>query len=355
MTKNIFFNNLNSKIIELFNDENLKLPRGFKSNLLKFLPKAFLYEEEGKRIKPKIILGKNFNEAKGHLPLNYHLVTSKGMLSGNDFEKHLKPLLPFCSEGWIITVDIGNKSIEYGIIIMLSGIRGFSISDILFDQVDDLDSINYNLIEIVVINGFEIIIKGIQDMIVVNRNFISTFEYENISSHFENMTKDVSSGICDPNERIKFEPIFTYLMKNIAEKNHGTICVIVKNNYKKKNLTRIFGDGIWVKNPVDLLQVGLDYERNSSGKKTVELFNSIAILFSEMLNIDGVTIIDNSGKIIAFNVFVKAENAPKNVGSGGARKRAAQAILNSKIEDIKGLYFQSQDGNTFYKRMNNND
>jgi hypothetical protein len=67
-----------------------------------------------------------------------------------------------------------------------------------------------------------------------------------------------------------------------------------------------------------------------------------------MLNKDGITVIDNAGNILAYNVFVEANL--REVGNiiGGARKRAAYTIINTKRKDIMGVYFQSYDGEIFY-------
>mgnify|MGYP002657831126 CR=1 FL=1 len=69
-----------------------------------------------------------------------------------------------------------------------------------------------------------------------------------------------------------------------------------------------------------------------------------------MLNFLGITVIDTSGRIRAYNVFITPNNGIE-VTYGGARKRAAQALLDNKNSDYVGVYFQSQDGNYFYERV----
>ena len=58
----------------------------------------------------------------------------------------------------------------------------------------------------------------------------------------------------------------------------------------------------------------------------------------------------NAGRIRAYNVFITSNNKLTNV-VGGARKRAAYTIINSKVKKIVGVYFQSQDGETFYEEV----
>ena len=70
-----------------------------------------------------------------------------------------------------------------------------------------------------------------------------------------------------------------------------------------------------------------------------------------MLNFDGITVVDTTGRVLAYNVFVQSNiNRTKNV-IGGARKRAAYTIINSRRKHIAGVYFQSHEGEIFYKSL----
>ena len=65
-------------------------------------------------------------------------------------------------------------------------------------------------------------------------------------------------------------------------------------------------------------------------------------------NYDGITVIDNTGRIRAYNCFVETSmNNEKNI-IGGARKRAAYTLINTKVKKIIGVYFQSHEGEMFY-------
>ena len=70
-----------------------------------------------------------------------------------------------------------------------------------------------------------------------------------------------------------------------------------------------------------------------------------------MLNFDGITIIDNLGRIRAYNVFVEPNSKKVGYIVGGARKRAAYYILSTKKKDIVGVYFQSHEGEVFFQQV----
>jgi len=70
-----------------------------------------------------------------------------------------------------------------------------------------------------------------------------------------------------------------------------------------------------------------------------------------MLNFDGITIIDNQGRLRAYNVFVEPNSKKVGYIVGGARKRAAYYILSTKKKDIVGVYFQSHEGEVFFQQV----
>jgi len=71
------------------------------------------------------------------------------------------------------------------------------------------------------------------------------------------------------------------------------------------------------------------------------------------LDIDGVTIINTKAEIIAYNIFIDNDktSVDTSVVNGGARKRASHSIEKSKIDGVKGLYFQSHDGDSSFKEI----
>ena len=123
----------------------------------------------------------------------------------------------------------------------------------------------------------------------------------------------------------------------------GTICVVVDKDYQDNGL---FEDGIWLKEPISFSKLFTQSKSYSEEK-----LQAFAELFINMLNFDGITVVDTTGKVLAYNVFVESNmNRTKNV-IGGARKRAAYTIINSRRKHIVGVYFQSHEGEIFYKSL----
>lgn len=138
------------------------------------------------------------------------------------------------------------------------------------------------------------------------------------------------------------ENIFKKVFKNL----HGAICLVVDKEYKPENDSTL-ADGTWLEQPIELSKLFLQSKSYSEAKLI-----GISDLIISMLNYDGATIVDNAGRIRAYNVFVeiKAKNSIKPIG--GARRRAAQSLIENKNKKFIGVYFQSQDGDCFFKFCN---
>ncbi|MBQ8615421.1 MAG: hypothetical protein IJ415_02525 [Clostridia bacterium] len=137
--------------------------------------------------------------------------------------------------------------------------------------------------------------------------------------------------------------MYRNIFTNVLSYVNGSICVIVDKDYKDNG---IFEDGIWLKEPISFSK--LFTQSKSYNEKKLQ---SYADLFMNMLNFDGITIIDNQGRLRAYNVFVEPNSKKVGYIVGGARKRAAYYILSTKRKDIVGVYFQSHEGEVFFQEV----
>ena len=88
------------------------------------------------------------------------------------------------------------------------------------------------------------------------------------------------------------------LRKNV----HGCICVVVDS---KINIADEFSKGIWLDNPIKLVEDVVTYKRSSDYHDLMKLeYNTELTL--KCINNDGISIFDEKGNLIAYNVFVKS-------------------------------------------------
>jgi hypothetical protein len=264
------------------------------------------------------------------------------------FASRLKSIVPFCRIDWSVYVSISPGEIKYGIFRNFNSIKEAGLEEIIFNsQVLRDKSDKVFGIYVRPESSFTVKMKSLRGRII-NINFALDIKTVNdwddeiegfVDASFAKL-KTTSKKLHDV--KTLYRNIFKNVLKNIS----GTICVVVDKDYKspgKDGESDLFGDGIWLTEPIQLSKLFL-----SSHVYHEEKLTAMANVFFTMLNFDGITIVDNCGCILAYNVFV--ETNLKTAGSiiGGARKRAAYTIINSRKRDIIGLYYQSHDGEMFW-------
>lgn len=348
---NKVFLDIESKLNELLSIEEIQLSDHIKKKFLTLMSTLTVYEEEEIKIFPKLIVGNNILETINVFLTSSHIVkVSEENIEAKEFEKKMKSLLPFCNMGWHVFVDIdeGSQKICYGIVRSYTGISGIDIQDQIFFGITS----PLKLIFIEPSDKTTVHINGVKDKLIIDFKLFNDESHPLSMQVIDNLCQDLVFGL-DNNEDIfkVFKKFFIMAQKKV----HGTILLIVDStNIEPPNS---ISDGNWFKadNLVDLADSALNVLREEHTHADIEKHYSLTGLFVSMMNMDGITVINDKGQIIAYNVFLKQNFIEEQNISGGARKRTALSLI--KLVDsgykIKGVYFQSQDGNTNYERVEN--
>lgn len=357
----VYFKAVEQEISQVLENENIFISDDYKNNFINILPSFFNYKEESTSIRPSIFFTKNINKITSLSRYTKKIVITKDDVDGSNLKKILKMLLPFCNIGWVIYIDFSGDHVEYGLLRSLTGIRGYTTQNELLVQVYE-DDISLLLIDL--ISEYELKFHGIKGSETVidfrfdNNSFES--EYEKI---LLDMSNDLLSGLVLPANKRVIDSV-KKLLNTLYTKSHGTIILIVDQKCNKLP-EDIFLDGTWLPEPIDLIKVINDIDnnlRNNDIKSkqfenkginlefNLEKFYAYSGLLFEMVNVDGVTILNNNGQVIGYNCFAKNEIENTRTVVGGARKRAFEAICSNGNENIIGVYFQSQDGDRIYRK-----
>ncbi len=355
MLKVLSLNSSAKEIVSFFQEKGINMSEMLWDNVFIFLSKICYYEEEEKRIFPSLVLGHNLEaEDFGKLfQIEVIPIVKEGDI--NLFFKRLKPLLPFCNNGWKVYVDIKEDMLGFGIMRNFSGIEGFTVDEVLvecqkenYEMIRSQYKISYAVIEPISINEFETVAMDGDALRVAFR--LDKDNEKTCIGCKDQFVQDFLSSRTD--ERV--EKAIKKIVKLFSQKLHGAICLVVDEECLLPN--EQLKDGIFLEEPIDLAGLAaelLDKRVNLESKYMLTLsekYYAMSGLFIEMLNFDGITIVNTQGKILAYNVFITPQNNI-SISSGGARKRAAQALLNNKESNYVGVYFQSQDGYFFYERI----
>lgn len=357
LSNKITFSDHADKIKDFIDSQGIDIASTLYTELLSFLSKACKYEEEEQRIKPSIIIGSNLleNEFK-RITQATIIPLVEDEVEQSHFTKRLKACLPFCNNGWRVFVDISASKITYGIMRNFNGPSGLIIEELLISEDDKREETNlFPFVLIDVISNFEIRLQGIAELCIIDFRLSMESQENNYKELF---CKDLLSAYGETSNKI-----YKAYMKTInlfSQKLHGSICVIIEHDHNLPD--SVLKDGIFLKEPIDIYSILAEDLADSSMPQDIsavisshEKYYAFTGLFLEMLNVDGVTVVDNKGRIRAFNVFVKPEINNNNSLVGGARKRAADYLRNQTLEEYIGVYFQSQDGMSLYERRSVNE
>lgn len=136
----------------------------------------------------------------------------------------------------------------------------------------------------------------------------------------------------------------------VLQNGHGNLSIVLDTEVEYPDL---LNDGIKLSEKVSIADRVAMLVRGSNENNTLNILdvnaklNGVFNIVAGMLMSDGITVFDNSGAVIAYNVFIKhpERNGRENL-DGGARSRTFEILKGNASEKLVGVYMQSQDGNT---------
>lgn len=344
MEEMIFFDNAKENVTTFFEKEFENFPPLLMSHFLNKFNDILNYTEEGTVIQPKIIFTNNIESIVRSIPKSYAMT----IFEDNEvtmFNSRLKSILPIIKNDWCLFIDIKENKISYGILMSFTSIKDRNLLRSLQENTSLKDKpgkiccilakpLNFYSMMLHSISGNDLIVNFSLDKSKCNifNNEIREF----VDSTFSKL-RTTQRKLTD------MKNMYLNIFTNVLSYVNGSICVIVDKDYKDNGL---FEDGIWLKEPISFSKL---FTQSKSYKE--EKLQAFADLFMNMLNFDGITIIDNQGRLRAYNVFVEPNSKKVGYIVGGARKRAAYYILSTRKKDIVGVYFQSHEGEVFFQQV----
>lgn len=343
MVENIFYTDAKELIVKFTSREFPTMSERFLTFLMNFMYRFCNYEEESVKIRPSLFITNNIDQVVKNVNNAYKIQL---FVDDNEvkFNSRMKALMGFCRIDWVVYIELKDGKYNYGICKAFNSIKEKDIKDLVFDNPNLLGlSDKFSLISLDAVSSYSIYLKGIHSNQAVVNFSITDIKYVNREGVVNRFVNASLTKLKTTKKKLaEIRILYANILKKAFNDIHGAICVIVDKDYQDKGY---FSDGIWLENPIELSKVFLQTNSYSESK-----LNNIAEVFIAMLNYDGITIVDNAGRIRAYNVFINNNNKLTNI-VGGARKRAAYTVINSKVKRIIGVYFQSQDGEIFYEEV----
>lgn len=344
MDTKIIFEDARTGVIDFFNHEF----KNFDNLLLSYFVNRFNeflnYYEEGNEFKPKIIFTSDINALLKPINKSYILPIYEDENASN-FNKRLKSIIALASNDWCIYIELKDGKINYGLCKALTSIKEEDLitsiekNELLKEKSDKLYCVIANCVNFYTMTLYSI--RG--NKLTVNFTLDPEKQFHD-SKDIDNFVEASFTKLRTTKAKLKdIKTMYTNIFKRVVNEVHGAICVVVDKEYKDKGF---FNDGVWFKEPISFGKLFTTTKSYSEEK-----LQAFVQLFISMLQYDGITIVDNFGRIRGYNIFVDTDNKWNTAIVGGARKRAAYTIINSRKKQIIGVYFQSHEGEVFYKAL----
>jgi len=345
--EDIFYVDAKTKIVDFLATEFDDFPIKLQNRFLNFFPNIFNYEEESVKYKPSIMFTNNIDAIIKAMP-NPSKIELFCDENEHMFASRLKSIVPFCRLDWSVYVNVAPGAITYGIFRNFNSIKEPGFEEIIFNSQTLRDKSDKVFgVYVRPESSFTVKMKSLRGR-VININF--ALDIKTVNDWDDEIHEFVEASFfklkTTARKLNEVKTLYRNIFKNVLKNINGTICVVVDKDYTRvcsETGDDMFEDGIWLKEPIQLSKLFL-----SSHAYHEEKLTAMANVFFTMLNLDGITIVDNSGCILAYNVFIEANLKTAGNIIGGARKRAAYTIINSRKRGIVGLYFQSHDGEMFW-------
>lgn len=344
MDKKIIFDEARNSIIEFFNSEFGNFDPHLLSLFLNRFNDFLNYTEEGDRYKPKLIFTSNIDSLLKTIDKSYMIQVFEDENASN-FNKRIKAILPIASNDWCIYVETKESQVRYGLCTALNSIKEKDLltmieeSEYLKERSEKLPCVIVQCASMFMMTLSST--KG--NKLAINFSLDPNKQFDSVED-INNFVNDSFSKLRTTNKKLaEIKTMYNNIIHRVITDVSGAICVVVDKDYEDNGL---FEDGIWLQEPISFSKL-FTYTKSYSEEK----LQAFVQLFIRMLKFDGITIVDNLGRIRAYNIFVDIDNKKAKNIIGGARKRAVHAIINSRKSHILGVYFQSHEGEIFYQSL----
>ncbi len=301
-----------------FGIESSTLTDAFLSGVLGIVEKMRYYEEEGRRIQFRLVVG--FSSKPDDLRLYKLQSKSIGSLTNdNDVSKTtykaIKNVLSCSRENTDVYVIFDDDRVEAGLVFL------------------DPEDVSYTFYSLLT-NGFIVFDCLSENTILIKSSHTKIIKHLDFECD-EGITTFDSMHCQDKNLRERY---WAGVFEQVKRACHGTICLFVESEFDVGSLSERFVDS-----SMQLVEDITIAPSRSGGTDALESRHALQ-LFLSILNYDGITIVDVSGRIRSYNIICKLDGSDVDESFSGSRHMAYDNIVKWDNSGLVAVYFQSQEG-----------
>lgn len=306
-------------------------------------------KEEGIALRPNVIifLDDLYNCVKFENQ-QFSIKINVGEKTTETYQKALKLCAPLANHDKSVYLSLQKSQIEFGILLA-------SAAKII--QTSTADTLNYlsgqidesKIISIVVNNDTGMVAIRHKDAAYRINTVLIPSDIDQTTSLETSLINAICRDIPNDSEKWDVKNKLLPAVTNAINDSHGCIIAVVNSNKNSiEQIKKHLRDGIYLDTPIDFPQI-INQAKETKGLAEYLLLQELLEIQKRMISMDGITLFDTTGKLLAYKVFAKTGT---NQQGGGARSRAFNTLSNLRILDC--CFFKSQDGKKEIKQNKKN-
>lgn len=298
------------------------------------------YREEDSPLFPEVFVFANRRGLTTLTPGGFELPLGRVPLQSASSAAILKACAPLANGGWAVYVVRDGQNADFGLFRSLRHAYAMAAEESMYGL--GLDE------PVVLVRN-----RGHQTAELRNgtfRAFTATLTTAPASAcalaQYARSFAEAAAARLAPPDRNTFEVYLQRLVTDSLLRCHGALLAVAANPRQNPALS----DSVWLAKPVDLAALHAEAVKRRSADALANL-TAAEVLFRGAMQSDGLALLTNDGKLLAFRVFLKPSTSEARVsGNGGGRRRAYEMMKRRLGRHFDAVLFRSQDGEVLFER-----
>jgi hypothetical protein len=307
------------------------------NGLVEVIESLATYREEGKALFPEVWVMDDLPGVRAVCQAGEALPLGRGPRRAETARQALKECAPLAREGWAVYLLRTKEGLEYGLVRL-------PVSPLAVRPEMILGDAEPKLVRMVQVTENVVQIRCGQLDLSVHFDASRADGAPSPTAALDRLVAAVTRNVPEPLKQGAREFVFRTFFKAIQE-SHGALIAVVRADHP---VPALFGDC------VPLGDHAIDFAARIQELETGKDIESSAALVSAgqllrgMISSDGVTVLTDAMKVVAYRAFIKHDKVAASLG--GARKRTFH-FLGACVAagELVGVYYRSHDGGSDYK------
>ena len=302
------------------------------------------YQEEGINLFPVIFITENQDHLTTFLSAKEMLSIGSGPVHRDTLNRAFKHCAPLAEDRlWAVYILIDGGMMRYGIFRSDSS----PLAPTVFERLRNLREIGSSIVGLTRLGGNFVEIRtstGLHQYINVSGSDEDDYHPGRVIRDFVDCVAQDAPAHLKP----MLESFYYRVGMDVMHGSHGSLIGILKRGQK---IPDILEDGIHLTPGVNVLGAIQSIVGAASEERDAYLrLFSYSLLLRKLTWMDGITLVDTEGNILAYNCFIKISALrPQDAIIGGARRRAFEHMQNLVPAHLSGCLYKSQDGHIEFK------